>query len=177
MSKEINLVLKEEAEGLRQKKRLKMFRLASFGSLLVVLLISLSIYLLNLRLESLSIEEQKNSLLSQLVPLRENEAKLKVINDRVNNISVVQENRNDVYKKVNSILGKAPVGMSVDSMEFTEGLILIKVSSDSLILVDDFINSLIEMAQNKETIKTLILNSLDVTATGVYSASINVGLI
>lgn len=177
MSRDINLVLKEDTEVLKHKKEIKKVRLAAAGSLLVVLLISLSIYLLNLRTGSSSIKEEKEALSSQLTPLREKEAKLKAVNDRLNNISLTQAKRNDVSKIVSALLDKTPSGMSVDSLEFTEGLIAVKVSSGSLILIDEFVNNLIDMAQRKEIIRTLILNSLDLSVLGEYSVSINVGLI
>ena len=177
MNRGINLVLTEEAEELKHKKRVKKSRLIAGGSLLVVLLISLSIYFLNLRFSPSSIEEDKNALSSQLSPLREKEAKLKVVSDRLNNISLLQERRTDVHKIVDTFLAEVPIGLSVDGLEFTDGLIAVKVSSDSLILIDEFIGNLIDMAERKEIVGTLILNSLDVAEAGKYSVSINVGLI
>lgn len=176
MSKNINLVLKE-AEGSKQKKKIKIFRLIAVGSLLLVSLISLLIYLANSSL-TFSLEDDKDALLSQLTPLREKEAKLKVINDRLNNISFVQGERTDVYKIVNTLLGEVPIGATVDNLEFIEGEIVIKVSFYSLSLIDELINNLIDMGERKEIVGVLILNSLDVSkATGTYQVSINIGLI
>lgn len=177
MSKNINLVLKEQTEVLKRKRRIKVSRLVSAALLLLVLLMSLSIYLLNLRAAPSTIDKDKDALLNQLLPLREKEGKLKVVNDRVNNISSALNVRRDVYKIVNTLLEEVPGAIELDNLEFTEGLVAIKVSSDSLLLVDELINNLIDMARRKEMISILILNSLDATAAGEYSVSINIGLI
>lgn len=177
MSKNINLVLKEETEVLKRKRRIKVFRLVSAALLLLVLLMALSIYLLNLRVAPSTIDKDKDALLNQLLPLREKEGKLKVVNDRINNISSVLNVRRDVYKIVNTLLEEVPGGIKLDNLEFSEQLVAIKVSSDSLLLVDELINNLIDMARRKEIVSTLILNSLDATAAGEYSVSINIGLI
>lgn len=178
MSKNINLFLKEGAEGLKQKKRLKRFRLIAVGSLLLVLLVSLSIYLLiNFIFGTSSIERDKEALSAKLLPLREREAKLKVVNDRLSNISLVQRERTDVYRIVDSFLAEIPGGMSIESFEFTEGLVDIQVSSDSLTVVEVFINNLIAMGESKELVGTLILNSLNVGEAGKYEISLKIGLI
>lgn len=177
MSKNINLVLKEETEVLKRKRRIKVFRLVSAALLLLVLLMALSIYLLNLRAAPSTIDKDKDALLSQLLPLREKEGKLKVVNDRVNNITSALNARRDVYKIVNTLLEEVSGGIKLDNLEFSQQLVAIKVSSDSLLLVDELINNLIDMARRKEIISILILNSLDLTAAGEYSVSINIGLI
>lgn len=177
MSRDINLVIKEGTEQLKHKKKLKTFRIVTAAFLLMVLLISLSIYLLSLRLGSPSTEKDKPALFNQLLSLREKEAKLKVVNDRLHNIPIVQNNNRGVYKIVNTLLGEVPGGMLVDSLEFTGELLVVKVSSDSLILLDALMNNLIDLAERREIINTLILNSLDVADTGQFSVSINIGLI
>lgn len=178
MSKNINLVLKEGAEGLKQKKILKRFRLIAVGSLLLVLLVSLSIYLLiNFIFGTSSIEMDKEALSTKLLPLREKEAKLKVVNDRLNNIVLFRGEITDVSRIVNKFLTEIPSGMSIESFEFTEGLVAIQVSSDSLTVVDVFINNLIAIAERKELVGTLILSSLNVGEEGKYEVSLKIGLI
>jgi len=178
MSRNINLVLKEGAEGLKYKRRLKRFRLLAAGLLLAVLLVSLSIYLLiNFIFGTSSIEKDKDELANQLLPLRDKEAKLKVINDRLNNITLVQGRKIDVYKIVDKFLSEVPIGLSVDNLEYEMDKVSVKVSSDSLVAVDEFINNLISLAERKELVGTLILNSLVVGEIGKYEVTLNVGLI
>lgn len=173
----INLVLREDTGGLRHKRNVKISRLATLGILFLVLFSAVLIYLLNLRFDPASLQKDQDEITNQLFPLREREAKINIINDRVKNIISLREKRTDVHKIVNTLLGEVPVGMSVENLEFTQELVAIKVSSYSLVLVDEFFNNLIGMAERKEMIGTLILNVLDVTESGQYSASLNIGLI
>ena len=172
MSKEINLVLQEGIEELKQKRKLRRFRIAAVSSLIVVLVISLSLYLLKLNLSS-GLEERKNSLLSQLDPLRNKEAKLKIVNDRIRNISSIQGTRKDISKIVDEIL----TAMSIENLEFEETSVLLEASSNSLVLIDDFINNLIEMGEQKRVVRTMILDSLGFDELQGYSVSLNISLI
>ena len=176
MSKEINLVLKEGIEELKQKRKLRRFRIAAVSSLIVVLVISLSLYLLKLNLSS-GLEERKNSLLSQLDPLRNKEAKLKIVNDRIRNISSIQGTRKDISKIVDEILTAMPEQMSIENLEFEETSVLLEASSNSLVLIDDFINNLIEMGEQKRVVRTMILDSLGFDELQGYSVSLNISLI
>src|SRR3989344_1802795 len=176
MSKEINLVLQEGIEELKQKRKLRRFRIAAVSSLIVVLVISLSLYLLKLNLSS-GLEERKNSLLSQLAPLRNKEAKLKIVNDRIRNISSIQGTRKDISKIVDEILTAMPKQMSIENLEFEETSVLLEASSNSLVLIDDFINNLIEMGEQKRVVRTMILDSLGFDELQGYSVSLNISLI
>ena len=176
MSNEINLVLKEGVEELKQKRKLSRFRIAAVSSLLMVLVISLSLYLLKLNLGS-ALEERKNSLLSQLDPLRNKEAKLKIVNDRLKNISIVLGTRKDISKIVDEILTAMPGEIFVENLEFEETSVTLKATSNSLVLIDDFINNLIDMAEQKRVVRILILDSLDFDEFQGYSVSLNISLI
>jgi len=177
MSSDINLLIKEDVKLLKHKKRVKMFRAVVLGSLVMVLMISGAIYTLNQRFSSSSIKKDQDSFLNQILNFRKKEAKLTIVNNRINNISNVLDKRIDSYRIVSTLLGKVPDGISVDNLEFSEKTIVINVSSETLRPIDDFINNLIDMAERKEIINALILNSLDVSEVGEYSVSINAGLI
>lgn len=178
MSSDINLLIKTDVKLLKQQKRLKIFRIIAVGFLVLVLLVSTSIYLLNRRLSSSSIKKDQDSLLNQMLTVRKRQAKLTTINNRINNVSDLLKKRVDTHKIVNTLLGKMPDGISVDSLEFAGKTISIKISSDSLRSVDELINNLIGMGRKKEIINALTLDSLDVTeATGKYLVSIKASLI
>ena len=175
MSSDINLVVKKDKNLLKEQSKLKAFRLAAAGSLAALFLISALILILNQQLSDNSIEKDREAILSEMLPFGEKEAKLNVINNRIDNISKVQNKRVDVYKIIDTLLGKIPEGMSVDSLEFAEKKISIKVSSGSLVPVDGFFNNLIDMAKRKEIIKSLSLESLDaLELEGSYKVSINI---
>ena len=179
MSDDINLIVKKDRNLLKEQSKLKVFRLIAIGSLLTILLISLSIFLLNQKLSNTSaeIEKDRESVLVEMEPFRKKEAKIIIVNDRIDNITKVLNKRMDVYKILNTILGKIPDGILVDSLEFTKIKISINITSVSLIPIDVFFNDLIEMAKRKEIVKSLTLESLDASSlTGSYKISLNMNI-
>ena len=179
MSNDINLLVKKDKKLLREQSQLKAFRLIAIGCLLSLLLISLSIFLLNQKLSctSAEIEKDRESVLTEMKPFREKETKLNVVNNRIDNISKVLNKRTDVYKILNTLLRQVPEGILVDSLGFYEKKVSIEISSSSLIPVDGLINNLVDMAKRKEIIKTLTLDSLDVSeSVGSYKVSISMSI-
>lgn len=179
MSNDINLLVKKDKKLLKEQNKLKVFRLIAVGLLVVLLLISASVFLLNQQLSSASseIEKDRESVLTELKPFSEKEAKIIIVNNRIENISKVLNKRVDVYKIINTLLGQSPEGILIDSLEFTEKKISVKVSSGSLESVDGFINNLVDMAKRKEIIRVLTLDSLDMTELArTYRVSISIGI-
>ncbi len=154
------------------------FRLLAIGLLVVILISSIATFLLNKRPSSVSInEDQEESLLNQMAVFKKKEAKLTLINNRINNISNFLDKRTDAYKILNTLLGKVPEGTLLDSLELTQSTADIRASSRSLHSIDNLINNLIDMAKRKEIINRVKLNSLDLDSEeGKYAVSITLGL-
>ena len=179
MSNEINLLIKKDKNLLKEQSKLKVFRLVAIGSLLTILLISLSIFLLNQKLSnsSLKVEKDRESVLVEMKPFLEIESKIIIVNNRTDNITKVLKKRMDVYKILNTILGKIADGILIETLEFKEKKISMNITSASLIPIDVFFNDLIEMAKRKEIVKSLTLESLDASfLTGSYKISINMNI-
>ena len=173
MSKDINLLLNKNVKLLQLKKRLKGLRVIAVGFLVVVLLNSASVFLLNRKFSSSSIKKDQDSLLYKMSAFRKRQATLTIVNNRIQNISKVLNKRVDAHKIVNTILGKMPDGILVESLKYNDKTISMSFSSDSLLPLDEFINNLIDMATKKEIINTLVLDSLDANG-GKYLASISI---
>jgi len=179
MSNEINLLIKKDKNLLKEQSKLKVFRLIAIGSLLTILLISLSIFLLNQKLSnsSLKVEKDRESVLVEMKPFFEKESKIIIVNNRIDNITKVLKKRMDVYKILNTILGKIADGILIETLEFSEKKISMNITSYSLIPIDVFFNDLIEMAKRKEIVKSLTLESLDASSlTGSYKISIDMNI-
>lgn len=178
MSSNINLLIKEDVELLKHKKRIKIFRVVAIASLAMVLITSISIFLFNRVLQPPSVKEDKDHLLNQMSVFRKKEAKLTIVNDRVKNIYAFFNKRVDASKIINTFLGKVPDGISLEQLEFKPGTIAIQASSESLRSIDEFFNNLIDMARRKEIISAITLDSFSAVGEGgKYSLSINVVLI
>ena len=177
MNENINLLVKKDHNVLKEQKKLKVFRLIAGGFLVALLLTSLAIYLLNLQLSNTSLDEDRESALSDILPFRKKEAKFSIVNNRIDNISKVLDKKLDVSKIVDTILAKAPDEILVDNLEFSEKKISIKILTSSLKSVDELLNNLVDMAERKEIIKDLTLESLDVSELeGSYRATIKIGI-
>jgi len=179
MSDDINLLVKKDKNLLKEQSKLKVFRLIAICSLLTILLISLSIFLLNQKLSNSSaeIEKDRESVLVEMKPFSEKEGKIIIVNNRIDNITKVLNKRMDVYKILNTILGKIPDGILIETLEFKEKKISMNITSYSLIPIDVFFNDLIEMAKRKEIVKGLTLESLDASSlTGSYKISIDMNI-
>ena len=179
MSNDINLRVKRDKNLLKEQSKLKVFRLIAIGALLTILLMSLSIFLLNQKLSNSSadIEKDRESVLVEMKPFRGKEAKIIIVNNRIDNITKVLNKRMDVYKILNTVLGKIPDGILIETLEFSEKKISMNITSVSLIPIDVFFNDLIEMAKRKEIVKSLTLESLDASSlTGSYKISIDMNI-
>jgi hypothetical protein len=190
MSNDINLLVRNDKKLLKEQGKIKIFRLIAIGSLVVLILISVIIPILNQQLSNSSIEKDREAILSEMLPFREKEAKLNVVNNRIENISKVLSKRVDVYEIVNKILGIVPNEILVEGIEFTERKMTIKLSSESLVPVDSLINNLVDIAitkeslvpvdkktKRKEIIKGLSLDSLEmIESVGRYNVSINLSI-
>lgn len=177
MSSDINLLIKKDIKLLKQQKRVLAFRVLAIGLLVVMLIFSIATFLLNKRFSSPSIsQEDPESFLNQMAVLKKKEAKLNLINNRINNISNFLDKRTDTYKILNTLLGKVPEGILLDSLELTQSTADIKASSYSLSSMDSLISNLIDMATRKEIINRVKLNSLDADSKeGKYAISISLG--
>lgn len=176
MSNNINLLVKKDSKALKDQEKLKVFRLIAGGFLVVLLLISLVIFLLNKNLSSTTLDAERESVLSDFLPFREKEAKLIIINNRIDKISKVLSKRIDIPKFINTILGQAPNDVLLEGLEFKEGKISISILSGSLVLVDEVINNLVNMAKRKEIVKDLSLESLEATDEEGYRVTLLIGI-
>ena len=81
---------------------------------------------LSLRMELKDdLENEKDILVNQLNPLREKEAKLNVINNRIVNITKIQGDGKNVFQLTDSVLGKTPINTSVVKLDYNENSLTI----------------------------------------------------
>lgn len=177
MSNEINLLTKKDKKLLKNQGKLKVFRLIAIGFLISILIVSFSIFLLNHQLSNSSIEKDQESVLVEMKPFIEKEAKIIIINNRIENISKVLTKRIDVFKIINTIVSEIPNGIFIEGLVFKESKISINVTALSLTDIDALFNGLIELAKRKENIKNLTLESFDASGlTGSYKFTLSMNI-
>lgn len=178
MSSNINFLLNKNSDLVKQKKGLKIIRIASVVVLVVVTLLSIVVFFLNRSLYPASLKKEQESIVQSMNFLRNREAKLTVVNNRIENISSILNERLDYYKVISTLLQKLPDGVFVERIKVDKKTILLSVSSSSLLPISEFINNLIDMAKEKEIISALTLDflTIDQKTRSSYSVSLTANL-
>lgn len=160
MNANINLLLRTDEESLKQKKRIKILNFAAVTSLVCVGLTSLGIFALTQVINISSVKSDQGNVLGRMSQFQSRQAKLFILNSRVENIDKILKIRKDFSKVMNGLLVKIPGNLSVDSFEVDGKSVVIAGQSSSLFVIGEFINNLTDMVRKKEIIKSLTLNSL-----------------
>lgn len=175
MNSDINLLKKESRT---QEKRVKILRIISVVAAGTVAIFSIALFVFNRQSTLDPIKREQNVVLQNLSFLSEKEAKLSLLNDRLNNLENILGFRKNYIKSVNSIIDELPSDVSTTSLSLDKDGILLIASSNSLSSINTFLNSLIDLSEKKHLIKDLIIESLTVGTTGIrYSLSIKAKLL
>lgn len=177
MINDINLLVGKDANYLRQKKLLSLVRIIAFTSLGIVAILSVIVFFLNSQFSLASVKSQEDAVLQNLSSFSKKQAKLFIVNNRITNIATILNRRADYYKILSLILDRVPTDVSINRIEIDKKKISLTVSSNSLSPINILINNFVDMVRKKETITSLVLNSLTLNAkTGRYSISLDASL-
>ncbi len=178
MSNDINLVSNKDAAFLKAEKRLKQIKVVAVISLVVVALISVLIFIINSQTSLASIKKDENSTLQSISYLNKKAAKLAIINNRLEDISDILQKRKNYTGAINALLQLMPPGVSTTALELNKNDVVLVVNSSSLLSIDKFLNSIIDLSSKKQVISSVIIESLVVNnKTGIYSLSIKTTLL
>jgi hypothetical protein len=173
MNANINLILRTDEETLKHKKIVKILNSIAIMSLTGVGLISLCIFILIQAVNFPSVKKEQEDILKKISQFQNRQAKLFVLNNRVENIDKILKTRKDIPKTMNNLLAKIPSQLSVDSFEVNDKSVIISGQSESLYTIGEFIDNFTNMVRKKEIIKSLTLNSLTLDGVrNVYQISI-----
>lgn len=160
MNTNINLLLRTDEESLKRKKRIKILNFAGAASLIGVGIMSLIIFISIQAVNSTGIRKEQEDILMKMSQFQSRQAKLFLLNNRVENIDKILKIRKDLPKTTSGLLAKIPVSLSIDNFEADSNSVIITGQSRSLFAIGEFINNLTDMVYKKEIIKSLTLNSL-----------------
>jgi len=173
MNTNINLLIHKDEESLKQKKRIRSFYFVAIVSMIVVGLISLSIFLLIQIVNSTSVKKDQEDTMRKISQFQNLQAKLFIINNRVEDIDKIMKTRKDLSKITSGLLAKIPSELSVGDFEVSDQTFILTGQSSSLVAIGELINNLTDMVRNKEIIKSLTLSSLTLEGIGEgYTVSI-----
>lgn len=174
----INLVSGKTLQLEKEIKRLRMFRYAALASLIIVALVSVVVFVVNIALPIQSVKKDEQTTLTNISFLHKKLVEYSLIKDRIGNISAIIQMRKNYYSPANAVLGKIPVGVTVNSLKIESGSMTISVSADSLIPINQFIDSMVSLGQNGRVVKNLIIQSLSLNGTsGTYALSLQMDVL
>ena len=164
MTNNINLVSNENAASVKEKNRLKIVRAVAAVSLALVALISVFIFLANSQISLSSIKKDENSTIQSISFLNKKTAKLAIINNRLKDITTIMQKRKNYRSIIAKFMEIAPSGVYILTLEIDKSDVLIVVNSNSLLLLDKFLNNVNELSIKKQYLSGLTIESLTVNA-------------
>lgn len=178
MDKDVNLLLKKQADFEKQGNSLKLLRIVSVAFLVSLGISSIVLFFLSSRLSPSSIKRQEKTMLYNISFLHAKEAKLAMVLERTRGIESILSQRPDYNLTIGKILQVLPGGVTVQSLSVDKNSISISASSNSLLPIDGFINSLTDLAGRKDVVKDVTIDNIVLNGTNsAYSFSIKINLI
>jgi len=168
MNNNINLILSKEGQSLKKKKKIKLLNTIALGLLLVVAAVSVVLFLLNTLNPLSSIKKDQLATINNITFLNERSGKLVIVNDRLKNISEINNKRKKFSSTIDYLISQMG-NLKINFLELDNKSISFSVSSNSLLEENQFLQKLIEKSSKKEMIKDLMIDSLTVNEkTGLY---------
>jgi Tfp pilus assembly protein PilN len=177
MSTNINLLLHTDGESLKQNKIKRLFYFIAVGSLMVVCLIAVTVFVLIKAVNPESIKKQQEEVLAQISQFQNRQVKLLILSNRIETVEKILKTRRDLPKITSGLLAKIPTDLSIDNLEVDSKTVVVSGQSKSLSAIGEFIDNLTDMAHRKEIIKSLTLSSLAFDGDkSTYQISVKSGL-
>lgn len=155
MSPDINLISEEDKQTLQMAKVLLISRVVAVISLLFISICAVVIFILNLTNPTSSIKKQQNDVLQQLTAFKNKSTNVALLNDRLRNISAITLKRKDYNPQIDRILSLTSSAVTPDSLILNENKISLRVSSNSLLNMGQFLDSLVNLSNKRKFLKML----------------------
>ncbi len=157
---DINLVSGRSLDIEKQAKRLKLLRIFAILSLLIVALVSIFFFIFTVSLPINSVKQNEQQTLSNISGLHKRLASYVLIKDRLTSIQSLIQKRTNYPQVVNTIISMVDPQLTVQSFDIEAGSITITITGGSLTPINQFINDMLNLANNGKLIKNLSIQSL-----------------
>jgi Tfp pilus assembly protein PilN len=160
MNNYINLVQSKDEEKVEEKKRIKILNVIAASFLTIIVFCAIIIFIISSQFSLSSIKRDQNAAIFGISQLKNKAGKLITVNDRLRGISDILDNRKDYSAASNALLELVPQGISIKAFSLNKDNVKMTVSSDSLLLVNSFLNTLIDSSAQKKVIKDLVMEGI-----------------
>jgi len=173
MKSDINLLLKTKTEVAKKLKLSGLLKIISITSVVVIVLLALSLYILSRLLSLEPIKEKQNAVISNINLLKNKQAKLIIVRNKLDNAAQIITKRPKFDSDIRTVIAKVPSEVSSQSLNLDKQKLTFNVASNSLKQINDFINNFTEMARSKNLIQDLTLGGVNFDPkSGSYSINI-----
>lgn len=178
MNNDINLVSSKNSQIESELRILNLLRFTAVAMLITVALVSISIFVISVQVPLADIKREETSTLTQISQLHKKLATYYLIKDRINNINTLLSTRKDYTKTINPILAKVPSDLAIDDLDVENNKIILTVSGNSLVGINNIINNLVNTSDKKKYLKDLTIDSLSLNSIiGKYSVTFTANLL
>ena len=160
MNANINLLLRKDEETLKRQRKIKKLNLLAMSFLIGTGTLSFFIFLLIQIINPSLVKKEQDETLRKISAYQARQAKLLILENRVNNISEILNKRKDLSKVIQTILIKTPDRTFIKSLEVDGKSVIMTAQSPSLTSIGDFINNFTDMVRKKDLIDSLTINAL-----------------
>jgi len=160
MNSNINLLAKKEDINLKEKKRIKILKIIAFSVLGVIALTVVILIILYSQLKLSTIKNDQESAIKNMSYLQEKSAKLVSINNRVSSISEINKNKKKYQDIIATLAKQIPNNIKVNGIDITTDEVSMRLASSSLYDIKILIDRMIVLAEAKNTIENLMIDSL-----------------
>ncbi len=178
MSEKINLLARRKKNVKLQSKSEKTFKLVSLVCLVLVVVTTLSLFVLKLTSPLQALETEEKKLLTDLQGLYPKTIKLLIIKNRLAAIETILKKRPDLVKTINIVQEKKPQAIVASSFEVSGTGVTLAATSTSLAAVDQYLTALVAIANEKKVFSSVTLENLSFDPKkGTYSFSLDIALL
>ncbi len=168
---DINL-LSTEKVSLRTQNRILILRVLSVSFLFFVALFSIALFILSSQISPEAVRNIQGQTLQKISLLSERNAKYSLLSDRLRIIKTLLGARKNYTQTLNSVLDQVPQNVNIRGLKIDKDGISVTVSSNSLLLINEFLDNL-STNLDKKIIKDMTIEGLTVDKqTGIFSLSI-----
>jgi hypothetical protein len=174
MNNYINLVQSKDEIVIKEKKRVRILNFIAASFLTIVVVCAIVIFVISSQFSLTSIKRDQNQAIYGISQLKIKAGKLLMVNDRLKGISDISDKRKDYSTVSNYLVDLVPQGVSIKAFSLDKETVRMTVSSNSLLQINTFLNSLISLSSQKRIIKNLIMDGIVVNPkTGQYLLSVS----
>jgi len=173
MNSGINLIGEKSKTQKVVLTRIKVLRSIAIGLLFIVSVSSVSLFMLITLSPLPTLQSQEKAAVASLSQQRTEIAKLAVVNERSDTIAGILSKRPNFDGTIDFMKSKLPRGVTITAFEVDKSTLSVTLSSKSLALLNEFLNNLLQSANETQKFSRVTLADLSIDSDS-FSLKVNV---